>query len=107
LAHDIGKIVTDIEVVYREKGGEFQYWHPWHGNIPLGTEYAYRFKKRGSNSTSSKTLHEKAAMSLIPRLLTNKATEWIFEDAELLSQLFSTITHSTFGGQSIAEIVRA
>src|SRR5690606_8095030 len=31
----------------------------------------------------------------------------IFEDTELLGQLLSTVTHSTFGGQAIAEIVRA
>lgn len=45
-------------------------------------------------------------MSLLPRLLTRKAAQWIFEDTELLAQLFSTVTHSTFGGQAIAEIVR-
>lgn len=45
-------------------------------------------------------------MSLLPRLLTRKAAQWVFEDTELLAQLFSTVTHSTFGGQAIAEIVR-
>lgn len=108
LAHDIGKIVTDIEVVYRERGGggEFQHWHPWYGNIPVEAEYSYRYKKRASNTKIAKSLHEKAAMSLLPRLLTRKAAQWVFEDTELLAQLFSTVTHSTFGGQAIAEIVR-
>lgn len=106
LAHDIGKIVTDIEVVFRERGGEFQRWHPWYGNIPVGAEYSYRYKKRVSNSKVAKSLHEKAAMSLLPRLLTRKAAQWVFEDTELLAQLFSTVTYSTFGGQAIAEIVR-
>lgn len=106
LAHDIGKVVTDIEVVYRDRGGEFQHWHPWYGNIPKGAEYSYRYKKRINNSKIAKSLHEKAAMSLLPRLLTKKAAQWIFEDTELLAQLFSTVTHSTFGGQAIAEIVR-
>ena len=106
LSHDIGKVVTDIEVVYRDRGGEFQHWHPWYGSIPKDSEYSYRYKKRINNSKIAKSLHEKAAMSLLPRLLTKKAAQWIFEDTELLAQLFSTVTHSTFGGQAIAEIVR-
>ncbi|MCG8330641.1 MAG: TraI domain-containing protein [Chitinophagales bacterium] len=106
LAHDIGKVVTDIEIVYREKGRDFQYWHPWYENIPTGAEYSYRYRNRANNSKLAKSLHEKAAMSLLPRLLTKKAAQWIFEDTELLTQLFSTVTHSTFGGQAIAEIVR-
>ncbi|QFT57159.1 MobH family relaxase [Microbulbifer sp. THAF38] len=106
LTHDIGKVVTDIEIVYRERGGEFEHWHPWYGSIPTGAEYSYRYKKRISNSKIAKSLHEKAAMSLLPRLLTKKAAQWIFEDTELLAQLFNTVSHSTFGGQAIAEIVR-
>jgi len=106
LAHDIGKIVTDIEVVYSVKGGGFKNWHPWYLNIPVGSEYIYRYKKREGNIKSAKSLHEKAAMSLMPRLLTKEAADWIFEDSELLSQLFSTVSHSTFGGQVISEIVR-
>ncbi|MBL4868489.1 MAG: TraI domain-containing protein [Pseudomonadales bacterium] len=106
LAHDIGKVVTDIEVVYREGKGDFQKWHPWYGNLPMGAEYTYRYKHRANNSKVAKSIHEKAAMSLLPRLLTKKAAQWMFEDTELLAQLFSTVTHSTFGGQAIAEIVR-
>jgi len=105
LAHDIGKIVTDIEVVYSINGRKFENWHPWYSNIPVGAEYTYRYKKREGNAKSSKSLHEKAAMSLLPRLLTKEAASWIFEDSDLLSQLFSTISHSTFGGQVISEIV--
>lgn len=108
LAHDIGKIVTDIEVVYRcQQSTEFKKWHPWNGNLPIGAEYIYRYREKPTNSKLGKTLHEKAGMSLLPRLLTSEATNWISEDIELLSQLFSTITHATFGGQAIAEIVRA
>lgn len=106
LAHDLGKVVTDIEVVFRVSGAEFQQWHPWYGNLPIGSEYKYRYRKRLENSKAAKSLHEKAAMSLLPNLLTEKAAKWLFEDGELVSQLFSTISHSTFGGNAIAEIVR-
>ena len=107
LGHDIGKIVTDIEVVYRKQGSSFERWHPWYGNLPPGAEYQYRFKKKIENSRLAKTLHEKSGMSLLPRLLTKEAAEWIFTDLELVSQLFSTISHSSFGGHVISEIVRA
>lgn len=106
LAHDLGKIVTDLEVVYRAPNSTFQQWFPWYGNLPAGVEYQYRFRKKIENSRLAKTLHEKSGMSLLPRLLTPEATKWLFSDMELVSQLFSTVSHSTFGGHVIAEIVR-
>lgn len=106
LAHDLGKVVTDHEVVFRQRGGEFAHWHPWFGNLPIGAEYTFRYKARSSDQKVTKSLHEKAAISLLPKLLTREATNWIFEDPELLSQILSTISHSTFGGLAIAEIVR-
>jgi len=46
-------------------------------------------------------------MSLLPRLLTKETAGWIFTNLEPVSQLFSTISHSSFGGHVIYEIVRA
>ncbi|MFP3441969.1 hypothetical protein R0K18_29975, partial [Pantoea sp. SIMBA_133] len=83
----------------------FQQWFPWYGNLPAGVEYQYRFRKKIENTRLAKTLHEKSGMSLLPRLLTPEATKWLFSDMELVSQLFSTVSHSTFGGHVIAEIV--
>lgn len=107
LAHDLGKVVTDIEVVYKEADQAFVAWNPWYGNIPCGSEYIYRYRPRPEQMTTAKSLHEKATMSLFPKLLTRRAADWLFDDLELLSQIFNTITHSTFGGKTIAEIVRA
>lgn len=107
LAHDLGKVVTDIEVVYKEADQGFVAWNPWYGNIPCGAEYIYRYRPRPEQMSAAKSLHEKASMSLFPKLLTRKAADWLFDDLELLSQIFNTITHSTFGGKTIAEIVRA
>ncbi|MEH6471313.1 MAG: MobH family relaxase [Halopseudomonas sp.] len=106
LTHDLGKIVTDIEVVYRKDGGTFQPWHPWLGVLPLGCEYAYRFKLRAENAGVAKSLHEKASVSLLPQLLTDQAVHWLFSDPELLAQLISTINHAPFGGGAISEVVR-
>jgi len=106
LAHDIGKVLTDMDIVYRVKGEPFKPWHPWYGNIPLNAEYVYRYKDK-TGIPRTKTLHEQAAMSMVPKLMKVDAAEWLFQDTELLCQLFSTITHSTFGGGAILDIVRA
>ncbi len=101
LFHDIGKIVTDLEIVYRSRGGEFKQWHPWVNKIPEGYEYTFRYK-----DDRQKSLHEKATLSLVPYMLSDDATKWLFSDSILLGQWLSTLTHNTFGGGAIAEIVR-
>lgn len=107
LAHDLGKVVTDIEVVFRSsKANTFSKWHPWYGCLPEGSEYTFRYRDRLKISNIDKSLHEKATMSLLPYLLTKKATLWLFDDYELIGQMFNTISHSTFGGGVVSEIVR-
>ena len=101
LFHDIGKIVTDLDLVYRNRGGQFKQWHPWINKIPEGNEYTFRYK-----DDRQKSLHEKATLSLVPCMLSDDATKWIFSDSILLGQWLSTLTHNTFGGGAIAEIVR-
>ena len=105
LGHDLGKIVTDIEIVYRTKE-EFVKWMPWFGLMPVGAEYIFRYKDRVTNPSMSKSMHEKASMSLLPTLLTKKACLWLFSDQELLAQLLSTVTNTAFGGDVIYQIVR-
>ncbi len=106
IAHDLGKVATDIEFVYRQRGGEFEKWHPWLGPMPVNAEYVYRYKPRLTNSAVGKSLHERASISIVPQLLTKEATLWIYSDVELVGQLLNTITSSTAGGGVIAEIVR-
>lgn len=106
IAHDIGKVVTDIEFVYQQKGEGFKKWHPWNGPLPIGAEYTYRYKQRLANSAVGKALHERASISLVPQLLTKEATLWLYSDIELVGQLLNTITAAPAGGGAIAEIVR-
>lgn len=107
LAHDIGKIITDMDVVYRETGShEFKTWCPWYEKIPFCSEYTYRFKNKINNSSVAKGLHEKASVSFLPKLIKKEAAIWMFEDMELISQMLNTITNSTFGGLVIADIVK-
>ena len=105
LGHDLGKIVTDLEVVYRTNN-EFTKWMPWFGFMPLDAEYIFRYKERVANPSTSKSMHEKASMSLLPLLLTEKACLWLFSDQELIAQLFSSVTNTAFGGDVIHQIVK-
>ncbi len=106
LSHDIGKIVTDIEVIKSERNDKWDQWHAWYGPIPVGARYKYRYNRSGDRG-SSRGMHEKVSMSLVPRLITEKAAIWMFKDRELVGQFVSTVTSSTLGGHVIAEIVRA
>ena len=106
LSHDIGKIVTDIEVIKSEKYNHWDQWHPWYGPIPVGAKYRFRYNRSGDKS-SSRGLHEKVSMSMVPALITEKAAVWMFKDRELVGQFVSTVTSSTLGGHVIAEIVRS
>lgn len=107
LTHDLGKVVTDIEVVYRlGPKDQFQRWNSWYGNMPTGAEYCYRFMPKINNSQIAKNLHEKTGITLLPRIIKKEAAIWLFEDMELISQMVNTVTHSSFGGHVIAEIVK-
>lgn len=106
LAHDIGKIVTDIEVIKSDRNDKWDQWHAWYGPIPVGARYKYRYNRSGDRG-SSRGMHEKVSMSLVPRLITEKAAIWMFKDRELVGQFVSTVNSSTLGGHVIAEIVRA
>lgn len=106
LAHDIGKILTDIDICYRIREEAFQSWHPWFGNIPIGAEYKFKYRSNTSSERISKNIHEYGSMSLLPKLLTKKAAVWVFEDRVLLSQILCTLVNATFGGHVISEIVR-
>ena len=46
LVHDMGKIVTDIEVVFIDSNNEPAIWLPWYGKLPPGTKYKYRFRNK-------------------------------------------------------------
>ncbi len=106
LAHDIGKIVTDIEVIKSVKKDEWSEWHAWYGPIPIGAKYKFKFSRSGDR-TSRRKMHEKVSMSMVPKIVTEKAAIWMFKDRELVGQFVSTVNNATLGGHVIAEIVRA
>jgi len=107
LAHDLGKLIADIETVYRPtttKDNSYINWHPWYGALPAGSEYIYRFQAK--KGTSHRGLHEQLSATLLPYLITPSASTWIRSDPALMAQLMATITQASHYGGVIAEIVK-
>lgn len=107
LAHDLGKLIADIETVYRPsttKENSYVNWHPWYGAIPVGSEYIYRFQAK--KGTSHRGLHEQLSATLLPYLITPSASSWIRSDHLLMAQLMATVTQASHYGGVIAEIVK-
>lgn len=107
LAHDLGKLIADIETVYRPstvKDNSYINWHPWYGAMPVGSEYIYRFQAK--KGTSHRGLHEQLSATLLPYLITPSASSWIRSDHLLMAQLMATVTQASHYGGVIAEIVK-
>ena len=107
LSHDLGKLIADIDTVYRQaKSKEHNYvnWHAWYGPLPEGAEYIYRFKPK--NGTSYKGLHEQLSATILPNLITPSASSWIRSDPTLMSQLMATVTQAAHFSGVIGEIVK-
>lgn len=103
LSHDIGKIIGDQETVYKNKSGKFIKWQPWHGPIPFGSDYVFRYR---NNEEHVHGLHEILGITIFPKLLTPTASEWLTSDKKLLGQIMHTLSASSIGTGVIGEIVR-
>lgn len=104
LLHDIGKVIGDQETVYKDLSGNFVHWQAWHGPIPVGSEYAYRYRKtRGEHIHG---LHEKLGITLLPFLLTPSTSKWLTSDRKLLGQMMNTLSASATGVGVIGELIR-
>ena len=107
LSHDLGKLIADIETVYRpakSKDNSYTNWHAWYGPMPEGSDYIYRFKPK--NGTSYRGLHEQLSATILPYLITPSASSWLRSDQALMSQLMATITQSANFSGVIGEIVK-
>ena len=104
LLHDVGKIITDQETVYKHRG-ELVRWQPWFGPMPRGAHYTFRYRQtQGENFAG---LHDRAGITILPFVLTQKASEWLASDRRLMSQMFNTLSASTLGAGVVGEIVKA
>lgn len=76
LLHDLGKLITDIEV--EDISG--QRWFPWHG--PLTQPYRFRYLPQRDYLR-----HPAAAALLLTQLLPPESLDWLAADAAALSTL--------------------
>ncbi|HIA0776268.1 TPA: MobH family relaxase [Salmonella enterica subsp. enterica] len=76
LLHDLGKLVTDIEV----EDASGQRWFPWHG--PLTQPYRFRYLPQRDYLR-----HPAAAVLLLTQLLPPESLDWLAADAAALSTL--------------------
>jgi len=104
LLHDVGKIITDQETVFRHRG-ELTRWQPWFGPMPQGAHYTYRYRQ--TNGEHYAGLHDRAGITILPFVLTQKASEWLASDRRLMSQIFNALSASTLGAGVVGEIVKA
>lgn len=104
LLHDIGKVIGDQETVYKDESGKFNHWQAWHGPIPFGSEYVYRYRQTHGEHIHG--LHEKLGITLLPFLLTHSTSKWLTSDRKLLGQMMNTLSASATGAGIIGELIR-
>lgn len=104
LLHDVGKIISDQETVYKDSNGRYVKWQAWNGHIPFGCGYVYRYRE--TNGENLHGLHEKVGITLMPLILTPAASDWLSSDRRLLSQIMNTLSVSATGAGVVGEIIR-
>lgn len=104
LLHDVGKIISDQETVYKDSNGRYVKWQAWNGHIPFGCGYVYRYRE--TNGENFHGLHEKVGITLMPLILTPAASDWLSSDRRLLSQIMNTLSVSATGAGVVGEIIR-
>ena len=81
LFHDIGKVCTDIEVIYKpSKEDDWVIWNPTSGPMPISSEYKYIYVE-GSNYKA----HNCMATHLAISCLSNESKQWLFSCRKLYS----------------------
>ncbi|HEY4437231.1 MAG TPA: MobH family relaxase [Lelliottia sp.] len=80
LLHDLGKLVTDIEV----EDASGQRWFPWHG--PLTQPYRFRYLPQRDYLR-----HPAAAALLLAQFIPPESLDWIAADAAALSTLLNCL----------------
>jgi len=92
--HDIGKIVTDIDVVLLT-GDKKRRWIPQSGPIPVGTRYIYQY-----NAHRQHGLHEVAVLPLVFNLVPKAAIEWLWQKPRIRDEWLASIGGKAmdFGG---------
>lgn len=85
--HDIGKLVTDIDIYNKSKQKK---WLLLLNPIPIGDEYLFQWKKDPSRSRKD---HEQAGSLLITRMMPTCGIEWLLGiDMDVFRKWTSSVT---------------
>ena len=83
--HDIGKLLTDVDVVV-VKGSNMTPWLPHLGPMAPGTKYIYRYNDRRQHG-----VHEVASLPLIFQIMPRAALSWIWKKSIIRDEWLATI----------------
>ncbi|MCD8552109.1 MAG: TraI domain-containing protein [Shewanella xiamenensis] len=102
LMHDIGKIITDIEVVYRKSESDKpRMWNPLYEAIPIGAQYKFRY-----NPHRISGVHELAGQMLTTALIPMEGIIWIKSYPKLWLKWISCIAGDHAKGGEVSKVVK-
>ena len=94
LLHDVGKIVTDIDIITNDN----QVWHPWQDT--LNQAYCLKYRKKRDHQ-----LHLVAGSLLATRILPTTAFDWLAQFRELYESFLYCISGHYDQAGVLGEIV--
>ncbi|MCG9576651.1 helicase/relaxase domain-containing protein [Vibrio tubiashii] len=106
LLHDVGKLITDLRVVYKGDTGDV-IWNPVLGPLPMGVPYDFSMKRDSLRSAQD---HVHATLLLAKMIVPSKGFRWLSEqDSNLYRMWISTLSGNgrDFGGEIFDCIRRA
>jgi integrating conjugative element relaxase (TIGR03760 family) len=105
IMHDIGKIITDIEIfLYDKKYNELGRWSPFTNSITTNKQAVYY--KYFYNPDRRYSDHPLCANLLLTQIVNPVALDWVKQEIELWNMLLMTIGGRSVEGGVIADIIK-
>lgn len=105
LMHDIGKTITDIDVMlYNAKFKALGRWSPWHGDM-LSIKSA-KYYQHQYNVKRKYNQHGLLPLAFLKDFVVPEAITWIQKESELFTLLLMTIQGRYAEGGGVADIVK-
>ena len=99
--HDIGKLVTDLDVVFKPStGGKVKAWYPLVNPLPDDCFYKYRY-----NPLRQHKSHVLASPTMLTSIIPPAGIMWIRSYPKLFQYLINTIAGNFKAGGEIAQVV--
>lgn len=100
LLHDLGKPITDQEIIIQKQGGQKETWQPFISNIPVGSIYTPKFR-------IGRQYHQHAKISplIAHKILPAEGLEWLSSNAELMDYWLNAIQGELEEGGILSDLV--